>query len=61
MLIEAYEAKHYAVLPPDPIEAIKFRMEQAGLGIKDLEPMIGRSKLKPAARQGQTALWPSIS
>jgi len=43
MLIEAYEAKHYAVLPPDPIEAIKFRMEQAGLGIKDLEPMIGRS------------------
>lgn len=43
MLIEAYETKNYAVLPPDPIEAIKFRMEQAGLGIKDLEPMIGRS------------------
>ena len=42
MRIVAYEAKHYAVLPPDPIEAIKFRMEQAGLGIKDLEPMIGR-------------------
>ena len=29
--------------PPDPIEAIKFRMEQAGLTPKDLEPMIGRS------------------
>jgi len=31
------------VLPPDPIEAIKFRMEQEGLSAKDLEPMIGRS------------------
>lgn len=43
MLIEAYEAKHYPIAPPDPVEAIKFRMEQAGLTAKDLEPMIGRS------------------
>jgi HTH-type transcriptional regulator/antitoxin HigA len=43
LLIEAYEAKHHPILPPDPIEAIKFRMEQAGLTPKDLEPMIGRS------------------
>jgi HTH-type transcriptional regulator/antitoxin HigA len=42
-LIHAYEAKHFPVLPPDPIEAIKFRMEQEGLSAKDLEPMIGRS------------------
>jgi len=42
-LIEAYEAKHYPIAPPDPIDAIKFRIEQAGLSIKDLEPMIGRS------------------
>jgi len=41
-LIEAYEAKHYPIDPPDPIEAIKFRMEQQGLTVKDLEPMIGR-------------------
>ncbi len=41
-LIEAYEAKHSAVAAPDPIEAIKFRMEQQGLTAKDLEPMIGR-------------------
>lgn len=41
-LIEAYEAKHYPVDPPDPIEAIKFRMEQGGLTAKDLEPMIGK-------------------
>lgn len=42
-LIEAWERKHYPIAPPDPIEAIKFRMDQAGLSIKDLEPMIGRS------------------
>jgi HTH-type transcriptional regulator / antitoxin HigA len=41
-LIEAWEAKHYPVPLPDPIEAIKFRMEQSGLAIKDLEPMIGK-------------------
>lgn len=41
MLIEAYEAKHFQITPPDPIEAIKFRMEQAGLKPKDLQPMIG--------------------
>lgn len=41
-LIEAYEAKHYPIDPPDPLEAIKFRMEQQGLKPKDLEPMIGQ-------------------
>ena len=41
-LIEAYEAKHYPISPPDPIEAILFRMEQPGLNPKDLEPMIGQ-------------------
>ena len=43
MLVEAYEAQHFPIAPPDPIEAIRFRMEQAGLTPKDLEPMIGRS------------------
>lgn len=41
-LAEAYEAKHFPVDLPDPVEAIKFRMEQSGLTPKDLEPMIGR-------------------
>ena len=41
-LIEAYEAKHYPISPPNPIEAILFRMEQQGLKPKDLEPMIGQ-------------------
>jgi HTH-type transcriptional regulator / antitoxin HigA len=40
-LIDAYEAEHYPMDPPDPIEAIKFRMEQQGLSRKDLEPLIG--------------------
>ena len=40
-LIDAYEAQHYPMDPPDPIEAIQFRMEQRGLTRKDLEPMIG--------------------
>jgi HTH-type transcriptional regulator/antitoxin HigA len=41
-LVEAYERKHYPLELPDPVEAIKFRMEQMGLSPKDLEPMIGR-------------------
>lgn len=41
-LVHAYEAKHYPVAPPDPIEAIKFRMDQEGLTAKDLTPYIGR-------------------
>jgi|SRR6267378_1447358 len=40
-LIEVYEAEHYPMDPPDPIEAVKFRMEQMGLTRKDLEPLIG--------------------
>ena len=40
-LIDAYEAEHYPMDPPDPIEAIKFRMEQQGLTRRDLEEIIG--------------------
>lgn len=42
-LIEAYENKNYPLDLPDPVEAIKFEMEQKGLTVKDLEPMIGKS------------------
>ncbi|MES2755989.1 MAG: helix-turn-helix domain-containing protein [Pseudomonadota bacterium] len=41
-LVEAYEAKHFPMELADPIDAIKFTMEQKGLTPKDLEPMIGR-------------------
>ncbi|HXZ00288.1 MAG TPA: transcriptional regulator [Stellaceae bacterium] len=40
-LVHAYEAETYPIDFPDPIEAIKFRMEQAGLTRRDLEPAIG--------------------
>ncbi len=40
-LIENYEAKHYTIDTPDPIEAIKFRMEQEGLRQKDLVEIFG--------------------
>jgi len=40
-LVESYEARHFPIDLPDPVEAIKFRMEQAGLTPKDLVPAIG--------------------
>src|SRR5437588_10306919 len=40
-LVEAYERKHFPTPPPDPVEAILFRVEQQGLTRKDLEPLIG--------------------
>tara|TARA_B100000767_G_C19731309_1_gene521804 strand:- start:1263 stop:1631 length:369 start_codon:yes stop_codon:yes gene_type:complete len=42
-LVEAYEAKHFPMELPDPVEAIKFEMERKSLSVKDLEPMIGKS------------------
>jgi HTH-type transcriptional regulator/antitoxin HigA len=41
-LVEAFEAKRYPIDLPDPVEAIKFRMDQAGLTPKDLVPAIGQ-------------------
>lgn len=41
VLVEDYERKHFPIVAPDPVEAIKFRMEQMGLSRKDLEPCIG--------------------
>ena len=41
-LIHAYETAHYAILPPNAIEAIKFRMEQQNLDVKDMADTIGQ-------------------
>ena len=54
-LIDAYESEHYPMDPPDPIEAIKFRMEQQGLSRKDLGRNIGKShpsgrSIEPSSR-----------
>ena len=40
-LVEAYEQKHYEIAPPDPIDAIKFRMEQLDLKPADLAKILG--------------------
>ena len=40
-LVEAWEEKHHAIDSPEPVEAIRFAMEQRGLSRRDLEPLIG--------------------
>lgn len=40
-LVEAFEEKHYRIDPPDPVEAIKFRMDQEGLRPVDLAHIMG--------------------
>ncbi|MBM3537185.1 MAG: helix-turn-helix domain-containing protein [Alphaproteobacteria bacterium] len=40
-LIEAYEARHFPIPAPDPVQAIEFMLEQKGLSRRDLEPAIG--------------------
>ena len=40
-LVDVYEVEHYPINAPDPIEAIKFRMEQQGISRKDLEGILG--------------------
>ncbi len=46
-LVEAYEAKHYPLDLPDPVEAIKYHMEQRGLSPDDLIPFLGgRSRVR---------------
>lgn len=42
ILVHAFEEQHYPIKTPDPIEAIKFRMEQQNLGDDDLVPFLGQ-------------------
>jgi HTH-type transcriptional regulator/antitoxin HigA len=55
-LIEAYEAKHHAIDPPHPVDAIKFRMEHAGLSQQDLVPLIGSRSKVSEVLSGKRAL-----
>ncbi|MDO9623025.1 MAG: helix-turn-helix domain-containing protein [Pseudomonas sp.] len=55
-LIEAYEAKNFPVDLPNPIDAIKFRMEQSGLTAADLAPAIGRTNRVYEVLNGKRAL-----
>jgi HTH-type transcriptional regulator/antitoxin HigA len=40
-IVESYEMKHYPIAPPDPIDAIKFRMEQMGMTKDDMVKYLG--------------------
>jgi antitoxin component HigA of HigAB toxin-antitoxin module len=53
-LIDAYESEHHPIDPPDPIEAIKFRMEQQGLTRKDLEGILGGISAEVLIRPSRT-------
>lgn len=56
LLIEHYEEKRYPILPPDPIEAIRFRMDQMGLKRADLVPYIGFSSKVSEVLNGKRPL-----
>jgi HTH-type transcriptional regulator/antitoxin HigA len=47
MLIQGYESKRVPARPADPLEAIRFRMEQQGLSQRDLVPFIGSGARSP--------------
>ena len=53
MLVEAYERVHCPIDFPDPVEAIKFRMEKQGLTVEDLVPTIGKIVQKERAMRGK--------
>jgi HTH-type transcriptional regulator/antitoxin HigA len=55
-LIDAYESEHHPIDPPDPIEAIKFRMEQQNLTRKDLEGILGTRSRVAEVLNGRRAL-----
>jgi len=55
-LVEAYEAQHYTIPAPDPVEAIKYYMESRGLSRGDLEPYIRKSRTCGRGAQSPAAL-----
>jgi HTH-type transcriptional regulator / antitoxin HigA len=56
ILIERYEAEHFPLNAPSPVDAIKFRMEQAGLSVPDMQPFIGNSNRVYEVLAGKRAL-----
>lgn len=56
ILIERYEADHFPLPAPGPIEAIKFCMEQAGLTVPDMQPYIGNANRVYEVLAGKRAL-----
>jgi HTH-type transcriptional regulator/antitoxin HigA len=60
-LVESYEASAFPIEKPEPIDAIKFRMDQMGLEDKDLKPFIGaRSKVSEVLNRKRPLSLPMI-
>ena len=59
--IEAYENLHYPIAPPEPVDAIKFRMEQANLKQRDLIPCIGSRKMVSEVLAGKRPVTPEMA
>jgi HTH-type transcriptional regulator/antitoxin HigA len=60
-LVAAWEEKHYPIEPPDPVEAIRFAMEQRGLTRRDLEPFIGsRARVAEVLNRKRSLTLPMI-
>ena len=61
LLVEKYEEEHYPIPPSDPIEAIKFLMEQKALTRKDLEPYLGtRARVSEVLNKKRNLTLPMI-
>lgn len=56
MVVEEYEDEHEPVLPPNPIEAIKFRIDQMGLKESDLSKMLGSRQRRSEIFNGKRKL-----
>ncbi len=56
ILVEAYEKKHHPIPPPNPIEAIKFRLEQMGIEEKELTRILGGRSRKSEILSGRRKL-----
>lgn len=56
LLVETYENRVYPIDLPDPIEALRFRMDQQGLKPKDLVPYIGSKSKVSEVLNGQRPL-----
>ncbi len=61
LLVEKYEQEHYPIPPPDPVEAIKFLMEEKELTRKDLEPYLGtRARVSEVLNKKRNLTLPMI-
>jgi len=61
ILVEAYEEVHHPIDPPDPVDAIRFRMEEAGLTRRDIEPLIGsRARVSEVLNRRRPLTLPMI-